>query len=584
MDDYDITQAFTAIENELMASMIRNMRRHKVEEVKEDKQWAMWQAMQLESLERYKNENQDKYGQQFKDLNQEIEALIRTARDEGEMAQEIAILSAIRKGFPAKKVSAGSSAEFFKLNERKLEVLIDATTNDMNKAETAVLRMSNDRYRQVIFNAQVYANTGAGTYEKAVDMATKDFIAAGINCVEYKNGARHTLSDYADMAIRTAGKRAYLQGEGSKRQEWGIHTVIMNKRGNPCPKCLPFVGKILIDDVWSGGSAKDGPYPLMSEAIAAGLYHPNCRDSHTTYFPGITTTDGTWTKEELENIGVYTKNEARKQYAKHQEERFGRLAEHSLDEENRKSYAEKAARWRKESGKTYSDKSRLKETTNDDIIKKTKSETISRVRRSLKEGKVEYIEVHPLNNTLTTDQIVKRLGGGDTTNGSCSSLAFAYIGNKNGLDVLDFRGGKSQAVFATNRNIIEIANLTNGQIVKNTNDFKAVDELLKTVIQGKEYYLSTGKHAAIIRKTESSYEYLELQSAIHNGYKRLTNDVLKKRFGCKKTHSIFGEKLEAPSVLINADSLKGNREFEKILGYINTRKKDQLKGVRGNVK
>lgn len=126
----------------------------------------------------------------------------------------------------------------------------------MEKAETAVLRMANDQYRKVIFNAQVYANSGAGTYEKAVDMATKDFIAAGLNCVEYANGSRHTLADYADMAIRTASKRAYLQGEGQKRQEWGISTVIMNKRGNPCPKCLPFVGKILIDDVWSGGSSK----------------------------------------------------------------------------------------------------------------------------------------------------------------------------------------------------------------------------------------------------------------------------------------------------------------------------------------
>lgn len=46
---------------------------------------------------------------------------------------------------------------------------------------------------------------------------------------------------------------AYLQGEGEKRQEWGVTTVIMAKRGNPCPKCLPFVGKVLIDDVWSGG-------------------------------------------------------------------------------------------------------------------------------------------------------------------------------------------------------------------------------------------------------------------------------------------------------------------------------------------
>ena len=41
---------------------------------------------------------------------------------------------------------------------------------------------------------------------------------------------------------------------------------------NACPKCLPFVGKVLIDDVWSGGDASDGNYPLMSSAIAAGLY------------------------------------------------------------------------------------------------------------------------------------------------------------------------------------------------------------------------------------------------------------------------------------------------------------------------
>ena len=52
-------------------------------------------------------------------------------------------------------------------------------------------------------------------------------------------------------------------GEGVKRQEWGIHTVILNKRSNACPLCMPFEGKVLIDDVWSGGSADDGPYPFV---------------------------------------------------------------------------------------------------------------------------------------------------------------------------------------------------------------------------------------------------------------------------------------------------------------------------------
>lgn len=339
---YDIGAAFAAIEDELIASMIRNMKRHKVEEVKEGKQWPMWQAEQLKSLERYKKAYRGKYGKQFRDINGKIGELIRIAKTEGEMSQEAAILNAIKRGFPAKRVAAGATAEFFKLNERKLDALIKATTQDMQRAETAVLRMADDQYRKIIYNAQVYANTGAGTYEKAVDMATKDFLSAGLNCIEYKNGARHTLADYAYMAIQTASKRAYLQGEGQKRQEWGIATVIMNKRGNPCPKCLPFVGKILIDDVWSGGNRKDGPYPLMSSAIAAGLYHPRCKDSHTTYFEGISTPpDDRYSKKELAEIEQIARQEAKQQYNKRQAEKYNRLSKYSLDSDNKKEYYRK---------------------------------------------------------------------------------------------------------------------------------------------------------------------------------------------------------------------------------------------------
>lgn len=354
-DVYDIGAAFEAIENELIASMIRNMKHHKAEEANEDMQWEQWQALQLKALEKYRQKNRKKYGKQFRDINAKIEALIQAARTEGGMAQEEAILRAIEKGFQAEKASRGGTAEFFKLNDRKLEALVKATTDDMEKAETAVLWRANDQYRKVIYNAQVYANTGAGTYEKAVDMATKDFLSAGLNCVVYANGARHTLADYADMAIRTASKRAYLQGEGMKRQEWGLHLVIMNKRGSPCPQCLPFVGKIMIDDVWSGGSRKDGPYPLMSEAIEAGLYHPRCKDSHTTYFPGITTVDPKYNPDEIRNLEEKARQEARQQYAERQEKKFGRLADFSLDPENQKRYAAKQEEFSKLSGSLKED-------------------------------------------------------------------------------------------------------------------------------------------------------------------------------------------------------------------------------------
>lgn len=376
-NEYDLAEAFQRIENELIASMIRNMDRHRAEETAEGYNWSMWQAEQLKALEKYKRKNQKKYQKQFKSINSQIEQLIRQARLKGGMKQELRILQAIRKGWKtsgANRTPAhdAMTAEFFRLNDQKLDALVESTVHDMEVAETAVLRKANDDYRKAIFNAQVYANTGAGTYEKAVDMATKDMLSRGLNCVMYANGARHTLADYADMAIRTASKRAYLQGEGEKRQEWGIATVIMAKRGNPCPKCLPFVGKVLIDDVWSGGS-KDGVnpetgkrYPLMSYAISKGLYHPRCKDSHTTYFPGISTTDDTWTKEELENVGLQSRQEARQQYAKRQEEKYGRLAEYSLDPDNKQIYGRKASEWRNvrfktggKSGKEYEESQRI---------------------------------------------------------------------------------------------------------------------------------------------------------------------------------------------------------------------------------
>ena len=98
-NEYDLADAFRRIENELMASMIRNMDRHRAEETKEGYNWSMWQVEQLKALERYKRKNQKKYQKQFKSINSQIERLIRRARMKGNMKQEIRILQAIRKGW-----------------------------------------------------------------------------------------------------------------------------------------------------------------------------------------------------------------------------------------------------------------------------------------------------------------------------------------------------------------------------------------------------------------------------------------------------------------------------------------------------
>ena len=346
MSDYDIGKAFEEIENELIDSMMRNFSRHRAEETKEGYNWTQWQAEQLKSLEEYRKHNAKKFGKRFKTINSKVEEMIRTAKADGNASQEAEILEAVKDGFKApKKPSAHSTAEFFKVNDRKLDALIKSTTDDLKRAETAVLRMSNDKYRKAIYNAQVAMNTGAVTYEQAVDIACKDMLNAGLNCVEYKNGARHTLSDYADMAVKTANKRAYLRGEGEKRAEWGVSLVVVNSRQGGCPDCAKYIGKVFIDDVYSNGKKSDGNYPLLSTAIKNGLFHPRCKDSTSTYYPELDDLDAPLSDYEIKELDRQRGIEEKQQYAQRQAERFDRRAEYSLDKDNKRIVQTRADEW-----------------------------------------------------------------------------------------------------------------------------------------------------------------------------------------------------------------------------------------------
>lgn len=346
MSDYNIREAFEKIEDELIDSMMRNFSRHRAEETKEGYNWSQWQAEQLKSLEEYRNHNAKKFGKRFKSINSKVEEMIRTAKADGNASQEAEILEAVKDGFKApKKPSAHSTAEFFKVNDRKLDALIKSTTDDLKRAETAVLRMSNDKYRKAIFNAQVAMNTGAVTYEQAVDVACKDMLNAGLNCVEYKSGARHTLSDYADMAVKTANKRAYLRGEGEKRAEWGVSLVVVNSRQGGCPDCAKYIGKVFIDDVYSNGKKSDGNYPLLSTAIKNGLFHPRCKDSTSTYYPELDDLDAPLSDYEIKELDRQRGIEEKQQYAQRQAERFDRRAEYSLDKDNKRIAQTRADEW-----------------------------------------------------------------------------------------------------------------------------------------------------------------------------------------------------------------------------------------------
>lgn len=198
------------------------------------------------------------------------------------------------------------------------------------------------------------------------------------------------------------------------------------------------------------------------------------------------------------------------------------------------------------------------------------------------ESGIEFRKVDKLDEKLTEEQIIEKVGGGDRTLGSCASAALAYVGNKLGYDVLDFRGGESQKFFSVDAKFIikKIAMVKEGM-----DGHKTAYALLKTMKPDKEYYFGIGKHATIVRLNGKlkKWQYLELQSPENNGWKPFTKNTLKQRFGCPKSQTKYGIKLPIRGYIAEVDAFKQINDFSDIIGYINTANNKQLKGKTGRV-
>lgn len=197
------------------------------------------------------------------------------------------------------------------------------------------------------------------------------------------------------------------------------------------------------------------------------------------------------------------------------------------------------------------------------------------------------LEFKPLDKPMTDEDIIAKISGADKTKGSCASVGLAYAGNKAGYDVRDFRGGANQYVISRSDTLRQIAQFPgiDGVVVNGGNDFTIAHELLTHVEEGKEYFFTAGKHAAIVRKTANGFEYLEMQSGYRpNTWYALNDHELKYRFGCQKSHTTYGMKLKVSDTIFDISKVKGNPQFEEVLQYVNTAESAQKKGIGGGEK
>lgn len=210
-------------------------------------------------------------------------------------------------------------------------------------------------------------------------------------------------------------------------------------------------------------------------------------------------------------------------------------------------------------------------------------ETLEQLRNS----NIKYRSVlRKRGNKQPPEEIVKDIAGGDKTKGSCASLALTYAARRAGLDVTDFRGGDSRSYFSVKANTRAFMLQLGGKVEEHTNDVTAANRLLKTMEEGKEYYLSTGGHAAIVRKHNGKFQYLELQSGKEggNGFKDFTSTTLINRFRCQKSHTLYGEEYAVKSALTDITAFNKDPNFRLMMGYINTKKTEAQSGVSGRMR
>ncbi len=342
MSDFDkqIADIYREMELHIIQSMKRNLALHIAEEEKTGIKYPQWQAIKLKELKRYQRQNKRIVDKYTRGLPKDIARHMKDELDQGAMSQFRLYKEALGAGYKSSRLMKES---FFKVDDRAVSALIDSLQNDMATANTAVLRMVNDVYRETIFKSAMFVKNGVYTEKQAYDMAVKSFLEKGINCIQYKDGRRVNIVDYAEMAVRTASQRAHMAGQGEFRKEIGRTLILISRHNTACELCKPFEHKVLIDDVYSGGKPEDGDYMLLSEAMKQGLYHPRCRHGSGTYYP------------ELEEINHYESEDNRlneygdeKINAAHVDnmiQKYKRLALGSTLSENIAKYNEKLKYW-----------------------------------------------------------------------------------------------------------------------------------------------------------------------------------------------------------------------------------------------
>ena len=514
------------------------------------------------------------------------------------------------------------------INTTMLESTRQAYLKGVTTAANAAML---DEAQLILSSGALSVATGTETRVMAIRKAMNAIVNTGIAGFYDKSGRAWSPEAYSAMVIRTTAHNAAISAVRTRQKEFGGGDIFqVSTHSGARPLCFPYQGKFFS---WStSGEFKDGAghthkYDFIentSYGEPAGLFGINCGHHPIPMIPNFSYPQDGPTETEAENRKEYEESQKQRAYERQIREakRDLEIAKATGDEEAIKAAKQKVAQkqanmraYTKETGRARRyDREKIggtkdiegykgyraqfasdeplngakwttgKRQSKAQAAQKEYSEAMRITVDDLKTKGVEYKAVKERTTVMSEAEIIQAIGGGDRTSGSCVSVGLAYVGQSNGLDVYDYRGGKSQDFFSDKYRAVRIFDLPNVTKITETarSEITAGNKLLKRVEEGKQYFFTAGQHAAIVTKQDGVLKYLELQHPDTNGWRDFNGNPrydLSHRFGARQ-----GRGINETAYMFDVKDMAGSDEFKELLGYINTAESEQKKGAGGGIK
>lgn len=170
-----------------------------------------------------------------------------------------------------------------------VEAMVTETVGGLQAANAAILRSTDDVFRQVIARTSPQVLLGTQTRREAAQSALNEFAARGITGFRSRDGRRWALESYVEMSMRASTANAAVAGHTGRLVEAGQDLVVVSDAPQECKVCRPWEGRVLS---LTGAPRVDGVRVAgtLDQARRDGLFHPGCRHSVSLYLPGVTST------------------------------------------------------------------------------------------------------------------------------------------------------------------------------------------------------------------------------------------------------------------------------------------------------